>query len=179
MKVFIAGPRVVNELDECVKQKLENICTKQYEVFVGEADGIDSCIQKYMRSKNYKNVTIFASNGIARNNFGGWRVECVNVDHNITGFEFYIQKDLEMAKQADIGFMIWNGKSRGTFNNIVNCIKLNKEVIIYYLTKRKFYHIKTMDDLYKFLDVNVKLNYKLKKLLPEKETTEYIQACLF
>ena len=22
-------------------------------------------------------------------------------------------------------------------------------------------------------------NYKLKKLLPEKETTEYIQACLF
>ena len=166
MKVFIAGPRIVNELDECVKQKLENICTKQYEVFVGEADGIDSCIQKYMRSKNYKNVTIFASNGIARN-------------HNITGFEFYIQKDLEMAKQADIGFMIWNGKSRGTFNNIVNCIKLNKEVIIYYLTKRKFYHIKTMDDLYKFLDVNVKLNYKLKKLLPEKETTEYIQACLF
>ena len=169
MKVFIAGPRAVNELDECVKQKLENICTKQYEVFVGEADGIDSCIQKYMQSKNYKNVTIFASNGIA----------CVNVDHNITGFEFYIQKDLEMAKQADIGFMIWNGKSRGTFNNIVNCIKLNKEVIIYYLTKRKFYHIKTMDDLYKFLDVNVKLNYKLKKLLPEKETTEYIQACLF
>ena len=57
MKVFIAGPRIVNELDECVKQKLENICTKQYEVFVGEADGIDSCIQKYMRSKNYKNVT--------------------------------------------------------------------------------------------------------------------------
>ena len=36
-----------------------------------------------------------------------------------------------MAKKADIGFMIWNGKSRGTFNNIVNCIKLNKEVIIY------------------------------------------------
>ena len=58
-------------------------------------------------------------------------------------------------------------------------IKLNKEVIIYYLEKRKFYCIKTMDDLYKFLDVNVKLNYKLKKLLPEKETTEYIQACLF
>ena len=130
-------------------------------------------------SKNYKNVTIFASNGIARNNFGGWRVESVNVDHNITGFEFYTQKDLEMAKKADIGFMIWNGKSRGTFNNIVNCIKLNKEVIIYYLTKRKFYYIKTMDDLYKFLDVNVKLNYKLKKLLPKKETTEYIQACLF
>lgn len=51
MKVFIAGPRIVNELDECVKQKLENICIKQYEVFVGDADGIDSCIQKYMQSK--------------------------------------------------------------------------------------------------------------------------------
>ena len=48
MKVFIAGPRIVNELDECVKQKLENICTKQYEVLVGDADGIDSGVQKYM-----------------------------------------------------------------------------------------------------------------------------------
>ena len=71
-----------------------------------------------------------------------------------------------------------NTKDSSYSKSIINGI-LNKEVIIYYLTKRKFYHIKTMDDLYKFLDVNVKLNYKLKKLLPEKETTEYIQACLF
>lgn len=83
-----------------------------------------------------------------------------------------------MAKQADIGFMIWNGKSRGTFNNIVNCIKLNKEVIIYYLTKRKFYHIKTMDDLYKFLDVNVKLNYKLKKTITRKRDNRIYTSLL-
>ena len=51
MKVFIAGPRIVNELDECVKQKLENICTKQYEVFVGEADGIDSVFKSICDQK--------------------------------------------------------------------------------------------------------------------------------
>ena len=102
MKIFIAGPRAVNELDECVKQKLKNICTKQYEVFVGDADGIDSCIQKYMQSKNYKNVTIFASNGIARNNFGEWRVEYVNVAHNITGFEFYIQNAFPILNHLQV-----------------------------------------------------------------------------
>lgn len=30
------------------------------------------------------------------------------------GFNFYASNDLEMAKNADYGLIIWNGKSRGT-----------------------------------------------------------------
>lgn len=111
MKIFIAGPRAIKELDKNISVKLENICAKSYEVLVGDADGIDSSIQKLLQIKSYRNVTVFASNGIARNNYGDWNIETVEVDNDVTGFDFYAQKDLEMAKRADIGFMIWNGKS--------------------------------------------------------------------
>lgn len=179
MKIFIAGPRAIKELDKNICIKLEHICEKGYEVLVGDADGIDSCIQNFLKIKLYRNVTVFASKGIARNNHGDWKIENVEVDSNVTGFDFYAQKDLEMAKRANMGFMIWNGKSKGTFNNIINLLNLDKEVILYYVPNQKFYRFKKMRDLNDFLNTNVKLDSKLKKMLPEKSINHFVQACLF
>ena len=170
---------MIKELDENVYRKLNSICEKEYNVLVGDADGIDSSVQKFLKEKKYKNVTIFASNGMARNNYGNWEIENVIVDNNITRFDFYAQKDLEMAKNADIGFMIWNGKSKGTFNNMINLLNLEKEVILYFVPNQKFYYFKTMKDLNNFLKTNVKLDNRLKKLLPNKEIKEFIQVCIF
>ncbi len=179
MKIFIAGPRAIKELDKNITIKLNNICEKNYDVLIGDAEGIDSSIQKFFYQKSYKNVTVFASKGIARNNYGNWKIENVAVDSNVTGFDFYAQKDLEMVKKADIGFMIWNGKSKGTFNNIINLLKLEKEVVLYYVPNQKFYQFKGMSDLENFLNANVKLDSKLKRLLPKKCSNQFIQACLF
>ena len=77
-----------------------------------------------------------------------------------------------MTKRADIGFMIGNGKSKGTFNNMINLLNLEKEVILYYVHNQKFYQFKTMKDLNNFLNTNVKLDSKLKKLLPMFITTK-------
>ena len=179
LKVFIAGPRAINQLDENICVKLESICKKKYDVLVGDADGIDSSIQKFLNEKKYKNVTIFASKGVARNNYGSWKIENVKVEDNVTGFDFYATKDLSMAKDADIGFMIWNGKSKGTFNNIINLLNLSKKVVLYYIPTKKFYQFKEMCDLDNFLNTNVKLDSKLKKLLPKKEVKQFVQSCLF
>lgn len=179
MKVFIAGPRAINELDENINIKLNNICEKNYDILVGDADGIDSSIQKFLSEKEYKNVTVFASKGIARNNYGDWKIENVKVDENVTGFDFYATKDLEMARNTDIGFMIWNGKSKGTLNNMINLLNLEKEVILYYVINKKFYQFRQMTDLDKFLNANVKIDSKLKKLLPKRDMNQFVQACLF
>ncbi len=179
LKIFIAGPRAIKELDENISKKLENICAKNYEVLVGDADGIDSSVQKFLQLKSYRNVIVFASKGIARNNYGDWKIETVKVDNHVTGFDFYAQKDLVMAKRADIGFMIWNGKSKGTFNNIINLLNFGKGVILYFVPNQKFYQFKTMKDLNNFLSANVKLDSKLKKLLPNKDVNRFVQACLF
>lgn len=49
-----------------------------------------------------------------------------------------------MTKDADYGFMIWNGKSKGTLNNIINLTKQNKKVLLYYTPHKKFYTINTL-----------------------------------
>lgn len=179
LKIFVAGPRAIKGIDKNIIMKLESICEKEYDVLVGDADGIDSSVQKFLNERNYKNVTIYASKGIARNNYGDWKIKNVVVGSNVTGFDFYVQKDLEMAKDSDIGFMIWNGKSKGTFNNMINLLNLDKEVILYYVPNRKFYQFKKMNDLEEFTNVNVRLDNKLKKMLPQKETKKFVQACLF
>ena len=54
MKIFIAGPRAIKELDKNISVKLENICAKSYEVLVGDADGIDSSIQTLLPKRDIK-----------------------------------------------------------------------------------------------------------------------------
>lgn len=131
MKVFIAGPRAVNTLNKDITDILSRIIEKNITVFVGDAAGVDKQVQKYFSSLNYKNVFVYASNGIARNNLGDWKIRSVSVPKNIRGFDFYAQKDIQMAEDADIGFMIWNGKSKGTLNNIINLTLHRKKTMIY------------------------------------------------
>lgn len=147
MNVFVAGPRAISILNKEVKERLENIINNDLTIIVGDANGVDKQIQEFCYSLNYKNVKIYASNGKARNNIGQWDVERVEVEINKKGFDFYAAKDLEMAKIADYGFMIWNGKSKGTFNNIVNLTKYNKKVLLYFIPEKKFYTIISFQDI--------------------------------
>ena len=59
LKIFIAGPRVIKELDKNISAKLGNICDKNYDVLVGDADGIDSRIQKFYPFKTMKDLNNF------------------------------------------------------------------------------------------------------------------------
>lgn len=68
MKIFIAGPRAITKLDDNIVLKLNNICNKNYDILIGDAKGIDTCVQQYLYSRLYQNVTVFATNGLARNN---------------------------------------------------------------------------------------------------------------
>lgn len=147
MKVFIAGPRAVKSLNKKATERLDNIMTNDFTILVGDATGIDKQIQTYYHSLSYSNVKVFASNGKARNNIGQWKVEKVVVEPGVTGFDFYATKDLAMAKEADYGFMIWNGKSKGTFNNIVNLIDLRKTVLVYMTSSKQFHTINSMEDI--------------------------------
>src|SRR5690625_4102769 len=135
MNVFIAGPRAISSLNKLVKKRLSNIISNNFTILVGDANGVDKQIQSYCHEMRYNNVKVFASNGKARNNLGNWNVHNVEVASNVRGFDFYAAKDLEMAKIADYGFMIWNGKSKGTHKNIVNLVNYNKKVLVYFTPK--------------------------------------------
>ena len=145
--IFIAGPRAIKKLDNKVLLKLKNFEEKGFLIYVGDASGVDTLIQTFYHNLSYNNVNIFASNGKARNNLGNWRINAVAVDKSIKGFEFYVQKDKAMAEKADLGFMIWNGKSKGTLNNIINLRKKSKYIMLFLTTKKEFFEIKTDEDL--------------------------------
>ncbi len=147
MKIFIAGARALKDISPLVKDKLMNICSKDHSVLVGDCYGIDASVQRFFHQLNYVNVTVYASNGKARNNIGNWMVESVFVPSTVKGFDFYKQKDIAMANNADCGFMIWDGKSKGTLNNMINLISQNKEVVVYMSTLNNLFYLKNFDEL--------------------------------
>ena len=147
MKVFIAGPRAISKLNSEARKRIDNIIDGGYTILIGDANGIDKAVQQYCTEKKYDNVKVFASNGKARNNIGLWDVVKVEIDSSTKGFDFYAAKDLAMAKEADYGFMIWNGKSKGTFNNIINITLLDKKVLVYYTPDKAFYALKSLDSV--------------------------------
>jgi len=172
MKIFIAGPRAIKTLNVAVKKRIENIINQNFNIIVGDANGVDKQVQQFCFDHQYDFVTVFASNGKARNNVGKWEVNKVVVDSTVKGFDFYAAKDLEMVKSADYGFMIWNGKSKGTLNNIYNLIKLNKKVLVYLTITKQFYVVKSFeeievlksDPLFLNKNVNEEMNFEQIKL---------------
>ena len=52
-----------------------------------------------------------------------------------------------MAEKAEYGLMLWNGKSKGTVNNVVNLTRDHKPVVVYVAPKKHFRTIRTSDDL--------------------------------
>lgn len=131
MNVFVGGTRTLKTLDKTARAKILAIVKKGYRILVGDCYGIDTAVQQFLFDLGYRNVSVFATNGCARNNVGNWPIVSVPAGQNVTGFEYYQVKDIAMAKEADCGFMIWDSKSRGTLNNVINLVGDNKTVLLY------------------------------------------------
>jgi len=98
-------------------------------IIVGDADGANTAVQRFCVSLEYKNVTVFASNGKARNNLGGFPMR--NVRAAGFGRDFFTQKDIAMTDASDCGLVIWDGKSKGTKTNIDRLAQQNKPCQIF------------------------------------------------
>ena len=179
MKIFIAGARAIANLDEAVIAKLDSISENGYEVLVGDALGADRLVQQFYVDKAYRNVTVFASNGEARNNLGDWRVENIAVKRTLRGFDYYKQKDVAMANAADYGLMIWNGESRGTLNNIVNLLRQEKDCVVYLVSHKRFFNIDSEDKLLSLLKLCPSAASSQYKKLAAKEAPSYVQIAMF
>ncbi|MCX5991883.1 MAG: hypothetical protein NTZ04_06095 [Chloroflexi bacterium] len=146
-KVFIGGSRRLSTLSPRVRTKLNSIIHKRYMILVGDANGADKSVQRYLTDKHYNNVMVFCMANGCRNNLGQWETRRVEVSASIKGIDFYSAKDLEMVKEADYGFMLWDGKSRGTLLNIVRLLERDKKTLVYVSPKRTFLTLTTPADV--------------------------------
>lgn len=151
-KVFIGGSRHVNRLNSTIRSRLNNIISNGYKVLVGDANGADKAVQKFLSDMHYKEVVVYCSGGVCRNNIGKWEVVNVTVPSNMRGIKFYMVKDAEMADTTDYGLMLWDGKSAGTLNNVLSLLARNKKVLLYYLPEKQFYTMSKLVDLEQVLD---------------------------
>ena len=136
--VFVAGSRNLGRLNDEVRKRLSNLISEDFRILVGDANGADKAVQKYLVENAYEKVVVYCSGNRCRNNLGSWTASFVSVDKSKKGREFYAEKDKKMAEDADYGLMIWDGKSAGTLNNVLELLKRNKKTLIYFSPSREF-----------------------------------------
>lgn len=149
--VFIGGSRHISRLPAEVRQRLDNVIHSGHRVVVGDANGADKAVQKHLHDAAYDKVTVFCSGDTLRNNLGQWRTHTVAVPDHLKGFQFYAAKDREMAREADFGLMIWDGKSPGTVLNVLRLVRAGKIAVLFSVPDKRAINIKTPSDWESFL----------------------------
>ncbi|MGP8051898.1 MAG: hypothetical protein ACLPYB_14970 [Desulfobaccales bacterium] len=147
MKVFIGGSRKIAKLNREIKNRIDNIIKNDFIILIGDANGVDKSIQQYLFSQKYKNVYVFCVNNECRNNVGSWIVKRIQSNHSKKDYKYYSSKDIQMANETDFGFMIWDGESKGTLNNVINLIRQNKKLLLYFSPEKAFYNISNFTEL--------------------------------
>lgn len=148
--IFIGGSREVTKLPADVLPRLDEIIKKGHHVIVGDANGADKAVQTYLANHNYKHVTLYVSGDKPRNNVGRWNIHSVTADSKAKDYHFFAAKDREMARRADFGLMIWDGKSPGTLLNLVRLVQGNKIAVLYNVPLKQTINLKTADRLREF-----------------------------
>ncbi|WP_231388734.1 hypothetical protein [Neisseria meningitidis] len=143
--IFFSGSRSISRLNPQIRERINNILSNNFDIVIGDANGADKAIQKFLQEQDYANVHIYFSGKIYRNNVGNWQF--VQVDSKGTGRVFYTAKDKKMAEIADYGFILWDGKSIGSLNNIAELLQLNKPSLVYHSQTKEFFKIKSSADL--------------------------------
>ena len=151
-KVFFGGSRKMGRLSQAVRERTDNIIANGYLILLGDANGADKAMQRYLAEKNYRNVLVFCMGDVCRNNIGKWKTRNVHSSRSKKDFNYYSTKDVLMGDEADYGFMLWDGKSNGTLNNILNLCERNKKVLVYFSPTKSFYTVEDKQDVSKLLE---------------------------
>jgi len=150
--VFIGGSRRITHINDTIRSRTNNIINQGMRVLIGDANGADRAMQQYFVNNGYKNVIVYCMGEHCRNNLGNWPAKHISSDRSRRDFAFYATKDLEMAREASYGFMIWDGKSIGTLNNILNLLSQQKNVLVYFSSERTCYTLKSLEELRPLFD---------------------------
>jgi len=144
--VFIGGSRAVSQLNETILSKLDDLIGRECLILVGDANGADKAVQQHFAGRGYDHVVVYCM-AECRNNVGNWPTKNVASSSSRRDFAYYAAKDQAMATDAKCGIMLWDGKSKGTLNNIQALLHAGKKTLVYLAADRAFHKIVTQQDL--------------------------------
>lgn len=149
--VFVGGSRQVSRLPSQVKERLDNVRSRGFRIILGDANGADKAVQKYLAENAYAEVTVFCSGTRCRNNLGKWPARHIEAPKSAKGFQFYAAKDRVMAQEADFGLMVWDGKSPGTALNVLRLLRAGRKAVLFNVPARRAATFKAVADWEAFL----------------------------
>ena len=74
MKIALGGSRHLEYIPSEVAERLNHWIEENSEFMVGDAPGSDKMIQLFLKSRNYRSVSVYTSADEIRNNLAGWPV---------------------------------------------------------------------------------------------------------
>ncbi|PLL62323.1 hypothetical protein CWN05_29480, partial [Klebsiella pneumoniae] len=66
--VFVAGSITIKNLDTLIVDRLKKIVNSQFQIVVGDANGVDSSVQRVLVDLGCRQATVFSSSEKPRNN---------------------------------------------------------------------------------------------------------------
>lgn len=125
------------KLPKPVSKELKKYIKNKDHIIVGDAPGIDRQTQDYLKSKHYKNVTVYSTGDVPRYIANSkWSQEHINSNGYAPGSkDFNRQKDIAMTNAATHGLsvILENGGAGATRNNVKRLIDQNKSVKVFQL----------------------------------------------
>src|SRR4051812_18271180 len=141
--VFVAGSMNIKHLHRDFVDRISKIVASAFNVVVGDADGADTSIQKALIDMGASNVVVYCSGDKPRNNVGEWQVHNVFPDAAEGTRAYFTAKDIEMAKVADFGLMMWDAKSTGTLSNVIELLRRGKKSVVFVNKHKDFITVST------------------------------------
>ena len=152
-KVFFSGSRRLTRLNRAVRERADNLIASGFTVLIGDANGADRAMQDYLARKGHDKVIVFCTGPTCRNNVGQWETRHVcPVGKARRDFQYYALKDRKMAEEATYGFVMWDGRSKGSLNNIMSLLEQEKKVVLYFSPSRTCHSLRTRQDLASLLE---------------------------
>lgn len=136
--VFIAGSISISRLHAKVQERINKVVSSDHHIVVGDADGADTSIQECLRAYHASKVTVYCTGEMPRNNIADWPVHHVQSKAQSGTRAFFTAKDVEMAKNSDFGLMVWDCKSTGTLNNVIELLKAKKKSVVFVNKNKDF-----------------------------------------
>lgn len=150
MNVFIGGSRAVSRLNAVIRARLDDLIQRGCTIFIGDANGADKAVQQYLAGRGYPKVIVFCMEQ-CRNNVGHWPTRSVEPPSARRDFKYYAAKDVIMSQESHCGVMLWDGKSKGTLQNILNLVGAGKRTLVYFAPAKDFHVLANEKDLQNLL----------------------------
>ncbi|MBB3460665.1 hypothetical protein [Rhizobium sp. BK377] len=151
--VFIAGSITIKNLPSLFVEKLDSLIAANLAVVVGDANGVDKAVQEILDDRGATNVTVYCSGKVPRNNLGNWPVKEIYSSAEPGTKAFFTAKDVAMAEIAELGLMLWDAKSTGTLNNVIELTRRGKKSVVFVNKMDAFTIIRGPKDLKNLLEI--------------------------